>query len=312
MSKLLVVFGATGQQGGSVIDYVLNDPDLSKEYSLRGITRSASSDTAKDLQKRGVEIVEADASDAKSIPAAVAGAHTVFIVTISIYDEHLKTREIEQTKQIADAAVATGAKFLIYSTCVAAERLHGFSVPAFDSKADCEQYIRTLPIKSAFFAPGMFMQNFLGNQIPRPVPDQKDTYAIYNFISPDAPLPLIDTLHDTGKYLGPILVDPDRYDGKIFCCATAQWSYKQVAEIITRVTGKKTIYLQIPYEQWLSFLPPGYKDSISAMMRFIETPGYFGPSTKEDVEWTVQQVRKKLTTFEEFVEKHSESLFASD
>ncbi|KAJ5732231.1 hypothetical protein N7493_003712 [Penicillium malachiteum] len=288
MSKLLVVFGATGQQGGSVIDYVLNDPDLSKKYALRGITRSASSETTKDLQKRGIEIVEADASDAKSIPAAVAGAHTVFIVTISIYDENLKTRELERIKQIADAAVATGAKFLIYSTCVAAERLHGFSVPAFDSKADCEQYIRTLPIK---------------------IPD-RDTFAIYNFISPDAPLPLIDTLHDTGKYLGPMLVDPDRYAGRIFCYATAQWSYKQVAEIITRVTGKKTIYMQIPYEQWLSFLPPGYKDSISAMMQFIEKPGYFGPDTKEEVEWTVQQVREKLTTFEEFVEKHSEILFA--
>jgi len=29
ITKILVIFGATGQQGGSVADYVLNDPELS-------------------------------------------------------------------------------------------------------------------------------------------------------------------------------------------------------------------------------------------------------------------------------------------
>jgi uncharacterized protein YbjT (DUF2867 family) len=42
MSKLLTVFGATGQQGGSLIAYVLNHPTLSKLYHLRGITRDVS------------------------------------------------------------------------------------------------------------------------------------------------------------------------------------------------------------------------------------------------------------------------------
>jgi len=312
MSKLLVVFGASGQQGRSVIDAVLDDPELSKEYSLRAITRDASRPAAKDMQRRGVEVVEADVDDPKSLPAALAQAHTVFIVTISVYDEHLKTREYRQTKDVADTAVAAGAQYLIYSSCVAAERLWGRPVTAFDSKADAEAYIRTLPVKSAFFAPAMFMQNYLTNQAPRPLPGQEGgetTYAIASFISPDAPIPLIDTVKDTGKYVGAILANPERYAGSMFCAATDFYSYSEAAEIITRVTGKKTVYTQLPHEQWVGYLPPGYDKAMTEMMRWIESPGYFGPQSKKEVEWTVQQARGKLTTFEEFVKRHTTDLF---
>ena len=57
MSKILAVLGATGVQGGSVINHVLNDPDLSKIYEIRAITRDANSDKAKIL-KKNVTVVE--------------------------------------------------------------------------------------------------------------------------------------------------------------------------------------------------------------------------------------------------------------
>ncbi|KAJ5152286.1 hypothetical protein N7492_010581 [Penicillium capsulatum] len=223
-AKLLVVLGATGEQRGSVINYVLNDPVLFKEYFLRGISRSTSSPATQAHQERGVEIVAA-----------------------------------------------------------------GAAVPPFDAKAEGEQYIRSLPVKSAFFALGMFMQNFLGNQIPRSVPDQKDTYAIYNFISPDAPIALIDTVHDTGKYLGAMLADLKKYNGEVFL--------------------PRDDAVVIPYAQWVSFLPPGYSDSLAAMMRFIDGQGYFGQKTQEEIDWTVQNARGQLTAFEEFVKTHGEELF---
>jgi hypothetical protein len=39
MAKILAVFGATGVQGGSVINHVLNDPELSKEYEIRAVSK---------------------------------------------------------------------------------------------------------------------------------------------------------------------------------------------------------------------------------------------------------------------------------
>jgi uncharacterized protein YbjT (DUF2867 family) len=64
MSKLLVVFGATGQQGGSVVETILVDPGLSKEYSLRGTTRDVGSFAAQALTKKGVEVDRAELDNA--------------------------------------------------------------------------------------------------------------------------------------------------------------------------------------------------------------------------------------------------------
>ena len=62
MSKLLTVIGSTGNQGGSVIDQVLGDPQLSKEYKIRGVTRDPSKPTGEKLKSRGVEVVKVSSS----------------------------------------------------------------------------------------------------------------------------------------------------------------------------------------------------------------------------------------------------------
>ena len=58
---LLTVFGATGQQGCALIDYVLHHPKLSSMYTLRGITRDITKPAAATLTGKGVEMVKVDA-----------------------------------------------------------------------------------------------------------------------------------------------------------------------------------------------------------------------------------------------------------
>lgn len=57
MSNIITVFGATGNQGGSVIRSLLADPVLSKEYKIRGITRDITKEAATKLSSQGVEMV---------------------------------------------------------------------------------------------------------------------------------------------------------------------------------------------------------------------------------------------------------------
>jgi uncharacterized protein YbjT (DUF2867 family) len=57
MTKLITVFGSTGNQGGSVVRAILNHPELSKQWKIRGITRNANKPDAQALVKKGVEMV---------------------------------------------------------------------------------------------------------------------------------------------------------------------------------------------------------------------------------------------------------------
>lgn len=63
MSPILTVVGGTGTQGLSVINAVLNTED----YKIRALTRNTSSEKAKDLIARGVEVVKADINDEQSL-----------------------------------------------------------------------------------------------------------------------------------------------------------------------------------------------------------------------------------------------------
>ncbi|KAL9613028.1 MAG: hypothetical protein Q9167_002418 [Letrouitia subvulpina] len=78
MSKLLVVLGATGLQGSSVVNAILR---RNPEYRIRGITRDANSDASQALAKKGVEMVSADRYDQDGLVAAFKAWRTLEVST---------------------------------------------------------------------------------------------------------------------------------------------------------------------------------------------------------------------------------------
>jgi uncharacterized protein YbjT (DUF2867 family) len=119
--KVLLVFGATGNQGGSVIDSIFNDPTTAAEFEILGVTRDPSKPAAVALAERGVKPVkaciyitsegvsilitylQADLDDKESLRLVVKGAYAVFAVT-SWQEVMNKEREIQQGKNIADVS----------------------------------------------------------------------------------------------------------------------------------------------------------------------------------------------------------------
>lgn len=98
---LLTVFGATGQQGGSIIRSVLADGELSARYRLRGLTRDAKSTVAQGLSSQGVEIKQVDANgDVKSIASALQDSDVVFALTVTDYSTDTYQMELQQGKQL--------------------------------------------------------------------------------------------------------------------------------------------------------------------------------------------------------------------
>lgn len=80
-APLVVVCGATGIQGGSVID-ALAESD--RGYRLRGLTRDASKPIAQALARRGVEVIQVDLSveNEPMVVKAFQGANISFVRSI--------------------------------------------------------------------------------------------------------------------------------------------------------------------------------------------------------------------------------------
>ena len=100
MSKILTVFGATGQQGGSVIASVLKHPKLSTTYKIRAVTRDPSKPSGEALAKQGAEVVKADLGDKDSVKKAVEGSYAVFGVT------NCKSTTLQPLRKSARKAIA--------------------------------------------------------------------------------------------------------------------------------------------------------------------------------------------------------------
>src|SRR5580700_10978055 len=129
--KLIVVFGATGQQGGGVVRAL----QARGQFKVRALTRNP--DKHRDLAD---EVVEADLNRPDTLQPAFAGAHGVFLVTSS----SLKgTDEFKQGTAAVRAAKAAGAKHFIWSTLpdVKAISAGKFDVPHFTCKAKVDRVV---------------------------------------------------------------------------------------------------------------------------------------------------------------------------
>ena len=305
MSKVLAVFGATGQQGGSVINYLLNDTELSQKYKIRAITRDVNSEKAKQLQKK-VEVVQGDMIDRASLKTALTGAHTVFAMTTPSFGPDGLEVEYNSGKTIADVAVEKGAEYIIFSTLPSVTEISGgkyTKVTPFDAKAKIEQYIRGLHIKSAFYSPGFFMENFQSQPFLGPQKAPDGIWVMARHTSPKTQLPFIDAVGDTGKFIGAILAEPDKFEGKTFCAASALYSWEEVAAIISKTTGKTVVYKQISVEEFKQSLPFA-ADVYIEVFSYQEEFGSYGPDSKKLVAWAAENARGRLSTLEEYFERH--------
>lgn len=307
MSEILAIFGATGQQGSSVLNHVLNDPELSQQYNIRAITRDVNSEKAQQLKAKGnVEVVDGDVSDPASLAIALTGVHTVFAMTTPDLSPDAFEVELGNAKRIADVAVQQGVDYLIWSTLPAIRDISKGKYSAvipFDAKAAADEYIRTLPIKSAFVSLGSFMENFQAHPFLAPTQAPDGTYVLARHTSPQAQFPLLDAVGDTGKFVGAILAEPEKFQGKRLHAATKLYSVEEITALLSKSSGKTIVYKQISTEEFKAGLP-FFQDVFAEGFSFMEDYGYFGPGSEALVAEAAAAARGKLSTFEEYLERH--------
>jgi uncharacterized protein YbjT (DUF2867 family) len=155
----VLVFGATGQQSGSVATALKNEG-----WRVGALVREPQGQKAQALAAVGIETVPGDFSDTASIRAAMESVQGVFSVQPSSGQDALygirDEEEIRYGQTIADLAVEAGVQHLVYSSINAAGP-QKTGVGHFDSKSQIEAYVRGLPIAHTIIRPNAFIELLL-------------------------------------------------------------------------------------------------------------------------------------------------------
>ncbi|PYI00286.1 NmrA family transcriptional regulator [Aspergillus sclerotiicarbonarius CBS 121057] len=305
MSKIITVFGATGHQGGSVIRTILNDPELSKEFKIRGITRDASKPEAQALAKQGVEITTADMNSKDSLRQALQGSHSVFLVTTPAWGTAGSDAELVHGKNVADVAQESGVEHLIFSSLLhvtetSAGRLT--HVPHFDHKAEVEAYIRSLGVPATFVLPGYFMTNYTMIGLLRK--GENGVWTLAYPVGQDAKFPLIDISADMGKYVSASLKNRSGTLGTQLLGAEDYYTPTRILEEFEQVTGHKTQFVQVDPDTYKSFIPGPMGQEMLENHLFIESPGYFNGKSLQEAKDLVGKAGYELTSWREFLERN--------
>ena len=244
---ILTIFGATGNQGGSVINTILSTPRLASKYTLRGITRDPNSSKSQALTAHGVQMLPADLNNPSTLLPALKDSHGVFGVT-DFWSTLSKETEIQQGKNIFDAAKAAGVKHLVWSSLPYAEKISGGQlkrVAHFDSKAIVQEYAEEKKGEMwvSYFLPGMFVSFLKGA-----VREFEGRQVISMPFGEDAAWPLFDPVADTGKYVVGLFEKGKEADGMVVNAVGSWTTGKEVAELVQNATGKETVFKTIPAE----------------------------------------------------------------
>ncbi|KAH7048228.1 putative NmrA family transcriptional regulator [Macrophomina phaseolina] len=316
MSKLITVFGATGNQGGSVIETILADAVLSKEFKIRGITRDASKPAAQDLKSKGVEIVTADMSDPTTLATALKGSHTVFLVTKPAYGAGPPDAELIYAKSVADACKnAGGIQHLIFSSLPHVTNESGgrlTHVPHWDHKAEAEAYMRSAGLPATFVLPAYFMTNYTAVGFLKKGSD--GVYTLRYPVGADARIPLLDCNADLGRYVCACIKRRDRVLGARVLAAADYYTPARIVAEFEEVTGRPARYLQVDPQTYKDTFPiPGVPDWMLTEMlethQFLEESGYFsGADLKKNGLDLLAEAGYRSTSWKEFLTRQKDSI----
>jgi len=306
--KILVVFGATGVQGGSVVKAVLGDPKMRESWTVRGITRDTSKPSAKALESMGAETVAADLNDPATLKEALKGAYATFAVT-NYWESHSADVEMKQGKAMADAAKEAHVQHFVWSSLLNVTELSKGAlsgVKHFDSKAHIEAYIREIGLPASFFLPGFYMSNVPGGMMRQLPPNNDWTLGLPIPIS--APIPLLNTADDTGKFVKGILLNREKTLGMRVYGATAYYSVAEIVKEFQEVfpeAGKSAKAIELPHEVFKgalakSGMPAEGQEELLQNMRLMSEFGYYG-GAKLDESHSI--LVDKLTTWKEYMAK---------
>lgn len=237
MAKTILVFGATGSQGGSVARALVRDG-----WNVRALTRNPEGEAARELSRMGVHLVLGDMRDQASLRRAMDGVHGVFSVQTSSADPGSGVSDADEVAfgvAIADEAVAAGVKHFVYSSSAGIRADTG--VDHFHTKWQVEQHVRGSGLPFSIVRPAGFMEMLLWPMLG--LGQGQLTFVM----KPETTIQLV-AVEDIGNLTARVFAERERFLGETVELAGDALKGDAIADKISRAIHKLVTYALMPPE----------------------------------------------------------------
>ena len=276
-SDLVLVTGATGQQGGAVAREL-----LAGGHKVGTLTRKPESDGAKALAALGAEVVYGDFDNAASLEKAFKGAWGVFAMG-NTWEAGIEGEE-EQGKRVAEVAREVGVQHFVYTSVGSAHRETG--IPHFDNKWRVEETVRSVGFPSyTIIRPVFFMENLLSPWFKPAIDEGKLAVGMGS----NTALQMI-AVSDIGKYGYQAFEQHEALNGRAIDIAGDELTMPKAAELISKAAGRTVAFEQVPIEQVRQF-----SEDFALMLEWFDRVGY-----DVDIAATSKEFGVRPTTFAEW------------
>ncbi|CAI6337432.1 unnamed protein product [Periconia digitata] len=309
-TKAILITGATGKQGGSVLKQLATHPS-SPQFSLLAVTRNTTSASAKKITERysNVILVQGDLND---IPGLFANAKEalkdadkpqdvwgVYSVQPSIGPGVTYDGEIQQGTELIDESIKHGVNHFIYSSVDRGGNEKSSDtetpIPHFQTKYHIEKHLLEKAGKQGekmnwtILRPVAFMDN-----LEPGMPSKVFLAALRDTLGPNKPMQWI-SIDDIGLFAAKAFRDPEAWNARAEGLAGDELTWEEFNGCWERATG-------YPVPATYGFLGSALKwavGEVRVMINWFGTDGY-GVNVAR-----LRQEEKELCGFERWLKERS-------
>lgn len=317
--KLIAVVGATGSQGGGLVQAILADPE--QRFAVRALTRNAQSEKSKALVAAGAEVVEADLDDEASLRKAFDGAHGAFVVTNywverTPAEEAARTRaemELEQADKAARAAKDAGVEHVIWSTLEDTRDHFGetdrvpslddgkYKVPHFDAKGEANELFTKYGVPTTFLQTTFYFEAIKqGMGLVR----GEDGKLVLTLPMADQPLSGI-AAEDIGKTALGIFKRGTEFIGRTVSIAGDHLTGTEYAAALSKTLGEEVTYQPHTWDDFRTFAFPMAVEFANMFQYYAEDSARFTGTRDLNL---VRELNPDLQSFETWLNLHADEV----
>lgn len=226
----IVVTGATGHLGRLVVEHLLADGVPAEQVVATG----RRTERLADLAERGVRVAAVDYDSPETLTAALEGADVVLLVSGSDVG-----RRVPQHRAVVDAAVAAGARRLVYTSAPHADATPLVLAP--EHKAT-EEIIRASGLTFTLLRNGWYTENYLG--------DVQQARESGEIVAAAGDGRVASAPRDDFAAAAAVVLRTEGHDDAVYELAgDVAWSFDELAAAASEVLGRPVVFRAVTSEQ---------------------------------------------------------------